>query len=419
MSILQLIVLLLASVDVRVDLLDGSSVAGTLTSIGTDELVLQADGDTRAIALADVVMVEAPNVVAQSADTSSGEILLSDSSQVPVGIQQVSAKEVLAESAATGALKVPRSAVRAVRLAVSNSDWQDQWQAYLKRDNTDDLLILKKRDGSGLDFYGGVVSGVTDDKVDFVLDGDPVPVPRDRVYGLVFAAQSPNKEQDLIVSLADSSRLVARSIQVDTNELQLTTSWGQSLSLPLDCVRSLDFSSGRFHYLSDLKPIKETYFGIHPEGSLLEDFLKTDDELGEAILNLWKLHRDEVPMGPFGPLPLTLRGKVYRKGVWLFPSCRIDYPLDGRYSTFQTMAGVDDEVAFNCSRLGHPSKVELTVLIDGDEVWSELIEAPADPVSIALNVEGVRTLSIVVGFGDDDSACDYLDLADARLLVVQ
>jgi hypothetical protein len=101
----------------------------------------------------------------------------------------------------------------------------------------------------------------------------------------------------------------------------------------------------------------------------------------------------------------------------LFPRCRIDYALDGQYSTFQTFAGVDDEVAFNCSTPDNPSKVQLTILTDGDETWQQLIEAPADPVTINLDVTGIRTLSILVDFGDDDSACDFLDLADARLLV--
>jgi hypothetical protein len=121
-------------------------------------------------------------------------------------------------------------------------------------------------------------------------------------------------------------------------------------------------------------------------------------------------------MGPFGPLPLTLKGKIYKKGVWLFPKCRIDYALDGQYSTFQTIAGIDDEVASNCSTPDNPSRVQLTILADGDEVWKRLIEAPADPVSINLDVSKIRTLSILVDFGDGDSACDFLDLADARLL---
>ena len=212
--------------------------------------------------------------------------------------------------------------------------------------------------------------------------------------------------------------LLLQTVATKEETLQIDTSWEQTLSVPLSVIHSIDFSRGRFHYLSDLDPVNETYYGTHPKGSLLEELLSADDILGQEAKNLWKLHRDQVPMGPYGPLPLTLRGRVYRKGLWLFPHCRIDYALDGRYSSLQTIAGVDDEVAFNCSDPDNPSKVRLTILSDGDKVRDELIEAPADPVTIHLDVTGVRTLSVIVDFGDDDSACDFLDLADARLLLV-
>jgi hypothetical protein len=205
---------------------------------------------------------------------------------------------------------------------------------------------------------------------------------------------------------------------MNDQSLKIETSWNQTLTIPLAAIHTIDFSSERFHYLSDLDPVKETYLGTHPKGSPLEELLKSDDVLGKEALKLWKLHRDKIPMGPFGPLPLTLKGKIYKKGIWLFPKCRIDYALDGQYSTFQTIAGVDDEVASNCSTPDHPSKVQLTILADGDEVWKQLIEAPADPVTINLDVSKIRTLSILVDFGDGDSACDFLDLADARLLVI-
>ncbi len=239
-----------------------------------------------------------------------------------------------------------------------------------------------------------------------------------RIYGLLFAVQQSQTGGTIAVRLSDKSTVMATNLQVQDNTLRIETNWNQTIPVPLNTLQSIDFSSGRFHYLSDLDPVKETYRGIHPEGSPLEDLLKADDILGEEIRSLWKLRRDQLPMGPLGPLPLKLRGKVYQKGVWLFPSCRIDYALDGRYSRFQSIAGVDDEVAFNCSRGDIPSKVKLTLLTDGDEAWSEIIEAPADPLKISLDVTGVRTLSIDVDFGDGDSACDFLDLADARLLVI-
>ncbi|MCH2200548.1 MAG: NPCBM/NEW2 domain-containing protein [Fuerstiella sp.] len=416
MFILQLITLLLATIDVRLDLLNGSSFTGSVTSISTNEITLQKNGKSNTVALVDIVSVTT-NI--QKPEVSShGRMLLADDSQIECRLESLTAQEARSQSAAIGTLLIPRAALRAVRLSPPNPDWDEQWSSFLKRRNDNDLLILKKRDGTGLDFYSGIVSATTQDTVNFVLDGDTVPVPRSRIYGFVLATNQTEKIGTTGIQLADGSRLIAQSVVTDGDVLMVESSWGQKLRVPLETLHNIDFSSGRFHYLSDLDPVKETYSGIHPDGSLLAELLKSDDVLGEDALRLWKLHRDKIPMGPFGPLPLTLRGRVYRKGIWLFPRCRIDYALDSRYTTFQTIAGVDDEVAFDCSSPEHPSKVQLSVLTDGDEAWNQVLDAPADPVMIDLDVSGVRTLSILVDFGDDDSACDFLDLADARLLIV-
>lgn len=417
MFFLKLVTILLTAIDVQVDLLDGTSKSGALTSLDAETIVLQADGTAQTIPLADVVEVSS-SAEASNAEESSGHVLLHDGSQIYGRLKDITARDVKAESTVVGEILVPRTTVRAILLSAPNPSWETQWGEFLKRDNQGDMLILKKRDGSGLDFYGGVISATADDHVDFVLDGDTVPVPRSRIYGLLFEQDTKAPSGTIAVQFADESQLVARSLKSDGEVLTVDTSWKQTLQIPLSQIRAIDFSSGRFHYLSDLDPVKESYFGIHPKGSALAELLKADDVLGPEAMSLWKLHRDRVPMGPRGPLPLTLRGRVYRKGVWLFPHCRIDYALDGKYSTFQTIAGVDDEVAFNCSTPDQPSKVQLTIFADGDEVRNELIEAPADPLSINLDVSGVQTLSIEVNFGDDDSACDFLDLADARLLVV-
>jgi hypothetical protein len=417
MLTLKLIALLLASIDVQVDLLEGEPVTGSLTAITSDEMTLTIDGQPKSTPLSNVITVTNRQSSRPSED-DQGQLILDDGSTIAGRLQSINAKEVISSATFEDQLTIPRPAVRAIRLSPENPEWAEEWSAFLERENDDDLLILKKRDGSGLDFYGGVISATADDKIEFILDGDSVPVPLTRIYGLLFAVQQSQTGGTIAVRLSDKSTVMATNLQVQDNTLRIETNWNQTIPVPLNTLQSIDFSSGRFHYLSDLDPVKETYRGIHPEGSPLEDLLKADDILGEEIRSLWKLRRDQLPMGPLGPLPLKLRGKVYQKGVWLFPSCRIDYALDGRYSRFQSIAGVDDEVAFNCSRGDIPSKVKLTLLTDGDEAWSEIIEAPADPLKISLDVTGVRTLSIDVDFGDGDSACDFLDLADARLLVI-
>ena len=418
MVFLQLITLLLTTIDVQVELLDGSSTTGSFMSIGAAELTLQNDGQSKTIVLADVVSITSTVQQPKLSPDNHGYIVLRDGSQIVGSLNSLTARDVNVQSSAAGQLIIPRRAVRAIRLSPVNPDWAEEWRALLQRRDREDLLILKKRDGSGLDFYGGVISAASEDKIEFVLDGDTVPVPRSRVYGLAFAVTPPKTNGTVALQLSDGSEIITQSLAMDGGPLKIETSWNQTIMVPLATVHSIDFSSGRFHYLSDLDPVRETYSGTHPEGSLLEELLKGDDVLGEEALKLWRLHRDTIPMGPFGPLPLTLRGRIYKKGVWLFPQCRIDYALDGQYSAFQTIAGVDDEVAFNCSKPDSPSKVQLTILTDGNEAWKQLIEAPADPVTINVEVSGIRTLSILVDFGDDDSACDFLDLADARLLVV-
>jgi len=418
MLILKLITLLLTSIDVQIDLLDGNTVNGSLATIDTNALTLQVDDQPKTIALANIIAVTTSGQTPEASGNNQGQIILGDGSHVTGTVDSITAKETNVRSTTAGKLNIPRLAVRAILLPPANPEWNEEWQAFLQRDNRDDLLILKKRDGSGLDFYGGVISAASADSVDFVLDGDRVPVPRTRIYGLIFAAQKATTNGSTTVRLFDGSDIITQRLTMNGSSLEVKTSWNQTLTIPLAAIRTIDFSSGRFHYLSDLDPVKETYLGTHPKGSPLGELLKSEDVLGKEALKLWKLHRDKIPMGPFGPLPLTLKGKIYKKGIWLFPKCRIDYALDGQYSTFQTIAGVDDEVASNCSTPDNPSRVQLTILADGDEVWKRLIEAPADPVSINLDVSKIRTLSILVDFGDGDSACDFLDLADARLLVI-
>jgi len=414
----KILLLLLTAIDVDVSLLDGTSKKGILTELNDASLTLQIADATETIDLNQVLDVTATADRPATPAAANHQVILHDDSQIACEVTDLTAKQLTTGFLGDSGLSIPRSSVRAIRLHADKPEWRAEWDAYLQRSNDIDLLILLKRDGSGLDFYGGVVSGTKDDTIEFVLDGETIPVKRERIYGIVFPQAQNRRGSGLSVELGDTSRLAARDVRLVDDRLSFTTSWNQTLTVPLAAVTRIDFSSGRFHYLSDLDPVKETYLGTQPEGSLLEDLLGDEDVLGTDAMVLWKLHRDELPMGPYGPQPLTLRGRIYRKGIWLFPKCRIDYALDGKYSSFQGLAGVDDETAFNCVGPNGPSEVKLTILVDGDIAWDQLINAPADPVEIELKVVNAQTLSVLVDFGDDDSACDYLDIVNARLLLV-
>lgn len=83
----------------------------------------------------------------------------------------------------------------------------------------------------------------------------------------------------------------------------------------------------------------------------------------------------------------------------------------------KALVGVDDDVAFNQQEGRKPTAVELRIEADGEQIFKTLINALDDPLPVDLKMTGVSTLSIIVDFGDGSSVCDFLDLADARLIV--
>ncbi|APZ96771.1 NPCBM/NEW2 domain-containing protein [Fuerstiella marisgermanici] len=424
MSVLTAIKLLIASLalaDVRVSTLDEKTITGPLVSIDGTQVVVKSDAENdSSVALADVMEVSfaAVNDEQQPAADVEQLIQLVDGSTVQSDSIEATADAVTATALGEQQLKLPRATVRAVRLQKLDDDWTPQWDAFLQRKNNKDLLIVAKRDGSGLDFLAGVVSSIGAEEVRFLLDGDEIPVPRARVFGIVFAEKD-RKESGLSgnvsVKLRNGSVLVARTVSLDNDQLTAESSWGQMLKLPVNGVEAIDFSSGRIHFLSDLEPLSEQYFGLDPPGREWGPLFQADSDTRTGLSRQWKMSRDAFPNS--GRPPITLRGKKYRKGVCIFPSAKVEYALDGRYSSLQAVVGVDDEVAFNQLPGKPPTVVELRVESDGEEVYKKLVTAPEDPVELKLNLKGVTTLAIIVDFGDGSSTCDYLDIANARLFV--
>lgn len=126
-----------------------------------------------------------------------------------------------------------------------------------KRETDKDLLIVAKRDGSGLDFLAGVVSAIGAEKTEFLLDGETVPVPAARAYGVVFAstastqaAQPVNVTSTAKVISYKGDQFAASTIKFSNGVFEIETVWGQSLQVASALIRSIDLSSGRVQYLS-------------------------------------------------------------------------------------------------------------------------------------------------------------------------
>ena len=71
-----------------------------------------------------------------------------------------------------------------------------------------------------------------------------MPVPRVRIYGLVFAAVEPETAGTIVLRLFDGSEIIARRLVMDGEFLKVESSWKQPLTIPFSIVHSIDFSSG-------------------------------------------------------------------------------------------------------------------------------------------------------------------------------
>ncbi len=417
---MKILALTLTLIDARVSLLDGKSIEGSIVKLDADQVVLKTTAEQPvSVPIRNVIDVTFLHAAAPSPESATDllEIGLADGSKVSAAEIAASSAAITAKSTVLGELKIPRQVVRSVRLQPTKDALAAEWAAYLQRDNARDLLIVAKRDGSGLDFLSGIVSSIGEKEVPFIRDGDEIPAPRERIYGVVFAKadQTAGQSGELALRFVGGHSVTATAATLESGVVTFDASWGHKFSVAVEHIASMDFSGGRIHYLSDLEPLSERYYGLEPVRQQTENLFSADAATRTGLSGLWRMSRDCFPNN--GKPKLTLRGQEYAKGLCIFPKAQVEYALDGRYTHFNAIVGVDDEVAFNQQKGRPPTTVELRIEADGEEVFRQLIVAPDEPTPIDLKLTGVNTLSLIVDFGDDSSTCDYLDLVNARLIV--
>lgn len=415
MSLLILLTFILAGMDavvasdVQISMLDGQTRKGQLTSISSESISFSESGTAVSLPVADVLAVE--HSAAKAVPSQEPQVLsLNDGSRLHgTGVVRT-AKELTLESAGLGRISVESRRVNSVRLQADNPAYRVQWLTFLQRESEKDLLVVAKRDGSGLDFLAGVVNSIGAEKIEFLLDGENVPVPATRVYGVVFAKSDRNEpvgvQSPVRVTGVSGDMLAAKSISLENEKLQIETGWGQTLSVSLEQIQKIDLSGGRVQFLSDLEPLEERFDGVDLEGDLLSGL--TDKEQQKLLFG----PRRDSTMDRHSKI--RLRGREYSRGLCIHSRTEISWALDQRFSSFDCIAGIDDEVAFN-------GLYKVSLKISGDErvLFEQIIATTDEPLSLHLPVDGVSTLTILVDFGDNDSTCDWLDLADAKLIIAK
>ncbi len=406
MLTLTLLAALLAPTDSKISMLDGRAHNGSLVAVSSTDVEITENGTNVKLPIDDVMVIELPATAATTSEETQ-IVFFTDGSQVHATAITRTAKLLAAQTSLCGAIDASVKSIHAVRLQAENPAFTQQWNTFLKRDAEKDNLVVAKRDGSGLDFLAGIVSSVTATQVEFLLDGETIPVPAERVYGIVFArTKQITTPATIQMTSTVGDMLTARSITLDCDQFKIETSWGQTVSIALSRVQKIDLSSGRIQFLSDMPAVTERFDGVDPENNLFTGLIDADQQkmLFGPQRNTTIERRSR----------LRLRGREFAKGLCIHSKTEMQWDLEKKFSAMECLVGIDDEVAFNGSHA-----VALKITADGNVLFEKLIATTDDPLPLRLSLEGVSVLTVLFDFGDDSSVCDWLDISDANLVIAK
>jgi hypothetical protein len=362
---------------------DGDTLTGTVAA-ATDAAILWRSeaGQERKLSVEDLVRIDLEGA-AGPAGAALPLVILANGDRIAARIEGGGERDLRLASAPLGAVALPIKSVAAI---LFDRDATDSAVAQLSRNEAgqDELLL---RNGECL---AGVVKSVEADRLTFDCLLGVVPILFSRAAGVSFAraaAPAAGEGPTAIAEFADGSRITGRlKVSEKAEMIALTSSWGQELSVRFrGAVSAIEFRGGRLVYLSDLEPAE----------------VEEVPYLGRA----WHWRRDRAVGGE----PISLRGKVYRKGLGVHSRARLAYRLDGQFERFRALAGIDDET----KGLGEAA---FRVLADGKPVFArEKVKGTQPAVAIEVPLRGVVKLELIADFGGELDVAGHADWADARL----
>jgi hypothetical protein len=387
--------LVAAAPDVDVTLLDGQGRTGTLESLSGTELVLRTGDETATFAAADVLELRFTGAAAEDSleQDRQFEVRLVDGTILRCTGYTSTSRTATFNAETIGALELPLTQVRSVRLGEMDSKVRVAWDELRAREMRNDLLVVRK--GNALDFVGGVAADVTEQTVQMLVNNQNASVPRERVFGIVYPRPAPAREQAVCELALDSGdRLRLTAITLSANEALATLVAGLQVAVPAARVRAVDFGLGRVKYLADMAETA-TY---QPVGLItsedVQSLRKNTNSLGGAL----KVGR-----------------ATYTRGLWIHSGTVVKYRLNREYRRLQGVVGIERS-SDSCARLS--PAVHVTILGDGKSLLEGDFTWAGEPQPMDLDVAGIRDLEIRVQPVNKETlgACEHLAIAEARAI---
>jgi len=363
--------------------LDGKTVTGTVTSVTDKYIMLKTDAGYVSSPLSQVLALNLQDIKGISAEKYTDVRLLDDTVLHCTKIEYKGKDVSLTLTSGTD-ISMPLKYLSSMVRDAQDQELRKKWDALARINLKQDRIVILK-DGE-LNALAGLLGDVSADgkSIEFRREtGEVVSIALEKLHGIIYYRLEGPADNPLCRVLdSQGNTLTATKVAFDGKDYVVTTPFGAKIALAPAAVARFDFNMGKLTYLSDLEPAKV----VEKSGSGLVNRYRKDVNLdGE---------------------PIVLE-KPHAKGLSLHAYTELEYNLGGKYKTFKATLGVD-------TRVGAESQALVTVVCDGEKLFSETVTAKAVR-ELSLKVKDVNTLRIVVSSRNFLDLHDHVTLADARV----
>jgi hypothetical protein len=380
-------------VSAEVRLVTGPGTKGELLELTTNTVTVRADGENRQAERADLWEIRFPEHAPNETLLPSIWIELIDGSLLHAVQLTVSSNEATILLTSDANVTCRTRHIRSVRLRpFSDTNLAEQWNQLTSNRPASDMIVLRR--GDNLDQLQGRLHDVTEEIVQFEFNGQKIDAKRVKLDGLIYYHPIADSLPERVAQIVDvtESKWNVRSLDLVDDRIEFVTVSGLKQSLPAVQVQRIDFSSGNTVWLDELRPVVQWQPYI------------------ESTLPHKRLARLFDPRfgGAFDGRALQLGGQAYDRGLAVWSRTELTYRLTEEYRQFHAVVGISD-------RYGDGGNVRLIISDDQRELFSQTITGADEPLTLDLDISGVRRLKILVDYGMERDMRDHLNLCDARL----
>lgn len=259
----------------------------------------------------------------------------------------------------------------------------DRWRRQVALPRSIDLLVAARGDQEAR--LEGIIGSIDADHLHFTLDGEEIPVRRERVREVHLAHPAPRVDPRAMIHDVLGNVWPAGTLAIAEDLIHWSDDATGARSLSVDEVSRIDLSAGRVVYLSDLEP------------TVVEHVPYFDQA--------WEYRRDVNFLGQ----PLRLGATRFAKGLVVHSKTTLTYDLAPGTRRWMATVGID-------SSAGPHGQADARVAVDGEVLWQGFVRSGTPAVAVDVAVPPGKRLTLMVDYGPLADVGDHVVFGNARFI---